>query len=236
MIRRVLLWDVDGTLVKTGGLGAAVFDVALERVLGVWPEVRVRMSGKTDPQIVREYLSDMGLEETPDLMQAVLRGIEMELAAVAATGRLAAEGRACPGVAAILAELDTRPSVLSTLVTGNVYPNAVVKVAAFGLDKWLDLSVGAYGSDNDDRTLLVPRAMSRVSERTGWRADPNQVWVIGDTPRDLDCARAAGVRCLLVGTGRYSVDSLEGIGANAVLDDLSDAAAVVNLLTAVENI
>src|SRR5208283_903512 len=161
MIRRVLLWDVDGTLVKTGGLGAAVFDVALERVLGVRPEVRVRMSGKTDPQIVGEYLSDMGIEETPDLIEAVLDHIERELAVVAATGRLAAEGTACPGAATILAELATRPSVLSTLVTGNVYRNAVVKVAAFGLDKWLDLSVGAYGSDNHDRTVLVPRAMSR---------------------------------------------------------------------------
>jgi phosphoglycolate phosphatase len=233
MIRRVLLWDVDGTLVKTGGLGAAVFDVALERVLGVRPEVRVRMSGKTDPQIVREYLSDMGIEETPDLVEAVLGHVERELAAVAATGRLAAEGRVCPGAATILGELATCPSVLSTLVTGNVYPNAVVKVAAFGLDKWLDLSVGAYGSDNHDRTLLVPRAMSRVAEQTGWRADPNQVWVIGDTPRDLECARAAGVRCLLVGTGRYTADSLEGIGANAVLDDLSDTTAVVKLLTGV---
>ena len=76
MIRRVLLWDVDGTLVKTGGLGAAVFDVALERVLGVRPHVRVRMSGKTDPQIVREYLSQMGIEETPDLIEAVLGHIE----------------------------------------------------------------------------------------------------------------------------------------------------------------
>ncbi|MGP0031990.1 MAG: HAD family hydrolase [Acidimicrobiales bacterium] len=233
MLRRVLLWDVDGTLVKTGGLGAAVFDVALERVLGVRPEVRVRMSGKTDPQIVREYLSDMGIEETPDLTEAVLGQIESELAAVAATGRLATEGTACPGAATILGELATRPSVLSTLVTGNVYPNAVVKVAAFGLDKWLDLSVGAYGSDNHDRTLLVPRAMSRVAEQTGWRTDPNQVWVIGDTPRDLECARAAGVRCLLVGTGRYTADSLEGIGANAVLDDMSDTTAVVNLLTGV---
>jgi phosphoglycolate phosphatase len=233
MIRRVLLWDVDGTLVKTGGLGAAVFDVALERVLGVQPGVRVRMSGKTDPQIVREYLSDMGIDETPDLIEAVLGHIEKELAAVAATGRLAAEGMACPGAATILAELATHPTVLSTLVTGNVYPNAVVKVTAFGLDKWLDLRVGAYGSDNHDRTVLVPRAMSRVAEQTGWRADPNQVWVIGDTPRDLECARSAGVRCLLVGTGRYTADSLEGIGANAVLDDLSDTTAVVNLLTGV---
>jgi phosphoglycolate phosphatase-like HAD superfamily hydrolase len=233
VIDRVLLWDVDGTLVKTGGLGAVVFDVALERVLGVRPEVRPRMSGKTDPQIVREYLSDMGIEETPELVEAVLRHIERELAAVAATGRLAAEGKACPGAATILAELAARPSVLSTLVTGNVYPNAVVKVAAFGLDKWLNLSVGAYGSDDHDRRLLVPRAMARVAEQTGWRADPDQVWVIGDTPRDLDCARSAGVRCLLVGTGRYTADSLEGIGANAVLHDLSDTTGVVRLLTGV---
>ena len=233
MIRRVLFWDVDGTLVKTGGLGAAVFDVALERVLGIRPEIRVRMSGKTDPQIVHEYLSDMGIEETPELIEAVLGHIETELAALAATGRLAAEGTPCPGVAAILGELAARQSVLSTLVTGNVYANAVVKVAAFGLDKWLDLSVGAYGSDNCDRTLLVPCAMSRVAEQTGWRADPNDAWVIGDTPRDLECARAAGVRCLLVGTGRFTADSLEGIGANAVLDDLSDTNAVVDLLTSV---
>jgi phosphoglycolate phosphatase-like HAD superfamily hydrolase len=233
MIRRVLLWDVDGTLVKTGGIGAAVFDVALERVIGVRPERRVRMSGKTDPQIVREYLSDMGIEETPELIEAVLRSIERELAAVAATGRLATEGRACPGVATILAELAGRTSVLSTLVTGNVYPNAVVKVGAFGLDKWLDLTVGAYGTDDHDRTRLVPLAMSRVAEQSGWQIDRDQVWVIGDTPRDLDCARSSGVRCLLVGTGRYTAGSLEGIGATAVLDDLSDTTAVVRLLTGV---
>jgi phosphoglycolate phosphatase-like HAD superfamily hydrolase len=106
----------------------------------------------------------MGIEETPELVEGVLRHIERELAAVAATGRLAAERRACPGAATILAELAARPSVLSTLVTGNVYPNAVVKVAAFGLDKWLNLSVGAYGSDDHDRGLLVPRAMARVAE------------------------------------------------------------------------
>jgi phosphoglycolate phosphatase-like HAD superfamily hydrolase len=233
MIECVLLWDVDGTLVKTGDVGAAVFDMALEQVLGVRPEARVRMSGKTDPQIVRDYLSDMGVEQTPELIEAVLRGIEAELVAAAASGNLAAGGAPCPGVAAILAELAGNPTVLSTLVTGNIYPNALVKVAAFGLEQWLDLSVGAYGSDKHDRNLLVPVAMARVAEQTGWQVDLNQVWVIGDTPRDLDCARAAGVRCLLVGTGKFSADSLEGMGADAVLHNLSDTRAVVRLLTRV---
>jgi phosphoglycolate phosphatase-like HAD superfamily hydrolase len=103
-------------------------------------------------------------------------------------------------------------------------------VAAFGLDRWLDVSVGAYGSDEHDRDLLVPIAMARVEAERGVRVDAGDVWVIGDTPRDLQCARAAGVRCLLVGTGRYTVAELEELGADVVLADLSDTELVVKLL------
>lgn len=231
VLRRLLLFDVDGTLVRAGDLGAAVFDVALEEVLGVRPSTRVRMSGKTDPQIVREYLVEMGIGETPELIESVLRGIEGHLAAAAAAGELAAGGTACPGVADLLCLLAEDPSVLSTLVTGNVRPNALVKVAAFGLDRWLDLSVGAYGSDEHDRNLLVPIALERVRAERGFEADLDGVWVIGDTPRDLECARAAGVRCLLVATGRYSPADLEALGADAVLDDLTDTEAAMKVLT-----
>jgi phosphoglycolate phosphatase-like HAD superfamily hydrolase len=231
VIRRLLLWDVDGTLVRAGDLGAAVFDLALEQVLGVRPEQRVRMSGKTDPQIVTEYLHQMGVEETPDRVEAVLRGIEAELAAAEAAGELAVTGTALPGVAAVLRALAGDDRVLSTLLTGNVAPNALVKVAAFGLDQWLDLEVGAYGSDHADRNLLVPIAMERLRADRGVTLHPPDVWVIGDTPRDLDCARAAGTRCLLVGTGRYSAADLEPLGADAVLEDLLDAPAVIKLLT-----
>jgi phosphoglycolate phosphatase-like HAD superfamily hydrolase len=231
VIRRLLLWDVDGTLVRAGDLGAAVFDLALEQVLGVRPEQRVRMSGKTDPQIVTEYLNQMGVEETPDRVEAVLRGIEAELAAAEAAGELGATGSALPGVAAVLQALAGDDRVLSTLVTGNVAPNALVKVAAFGLDQWLDLEVGAYGSDHADRNLLVPIATERLRAARGVTLHPSDVWVIGDTPRDLDCARTAGTRCLLVGTGRYSAAELEPLGADAVLEDLLDVPAVIKLLT-----
>jgi phosphoglycolate phosphatase len=231
VIRRLLLWDVDGTLVRAGDLGAAVFDLALETVLGVRPEQRVRMSGKTDPQIVGEYLQQMGLEETPERVEAILRGIEAELAAAEAAGELAAGGAALPGVAAVLEKLAGDQRVVSTLLTGNVAPNALVKVAAFGLDHWLDLEVGAYGSDDADRNLLAPIAMGRLAATYGVTLDPSDVWVIGDTPRDLDCARAAGTRCLLVGTGRFSAKELERLGADAVLEDLVDASAVIKLLT-----
>jgi phosphoglycolate phosphatase-like HAD superfamily hydrolase len=231
VIRRLLLWDVDGTLVRAGDLGAAVFDVALEEVLGVRPAARPRMSGKTDPQIVREYLQQLGVEETPDLVEEVLRSVEGHLAVAAAEGELIAGGSACPGTSEVLARLAGDPRVASTLLTGNIAPNALVKVAAFGLDRWLDLAIGAYGSDGEDRNLLVPVALRRLADLRGVRLAPADAWVVGDTPRDLECARVAGARCLLVATGRYSVGELAELGTDAVLDDLSNPPAVVKLLT-----
>jgi phosphoglycolate phosphatase-like HAD superfamily hydrolase len=230
VIRRLLLWDVDGTLLQAGELGAAVFDVALELATGQRPTGRVRMSGKTDPEIVGEYLAAMDIDE-PDLVAHVLRHSEELLAEAAAAGQLTAGGHACPGIADVLGRLAEDPRVISTLLTGNIEPNAVVKVAAFGLDRWLDLTIGAYGSDATDRNLLVPVALRRLSTRHGIDLAPGDAWVIGDTPRDLACARAAGARCLLVATGRYRLDELTGLDADAVLEDLCDVPAVVKLLT-----
>jgi len=231
MIRRLLLWDVDGTLVRAGDLGAAVFDDALEAVLGTPPPFRVRMSGKTDPEIVREYLAEMRVAETAGLVEAVLRSAEEHLAAAAAAGELVSGGMACPGVSEVLTLLASDSRVVSTLLTGNIAPNAVVKVGAFGLDRWLDLDLGAYGSDEEDRNLLVPVALRRLASERGVDLSPDDAWVIGDTPRDLECARVGGVRCLLVATGRYGISELAALGADAVLEDLSDAPAVVKLLT-----
>ncbi len=230
MIRRLLLWDVDGTLLHAGALGAEVFDDALEDAFGRRPETRVLMSGKTDPQIVREYLALMSLAEDEDTLPTVLRHLERRLAAVKA--RVAAEGTPCPGVPALLERLQRDDRVLSTLLTGNIAANAVVKVAAFGLERYLHLELGAYGSDDADRERLVPVAMTRVTAARHVRLQPDDVWVIGDTPRDLACARAAGAHCLLVATGRTSADELAVCGADAVVDDLSDTEGVAKLLLA----
>jgi phosphoglycolate phosphatase-like HAD superfamily hydrolase len=230
VIRRLLLWDVDGTLVRAGDLGAAVFDLALEDVLGRRLTFRVGMSGKTDPEIVREYLAEMEVPGTHDRVEAILRAAEEHLAAAAAAGELAAGGTACPGAGEVLALLACDPRVVSTLLTGNIAANALIKVAAFGLDRWLDLDIGAYGSDEADRKLLGPVALGRLAARRGVRLTGPDVWVIGDTPRDLECARAVGARCLLVATGRYGLGELATLGADAVLQDLCDASAVVKLL------
>ena len=94
------------------------------------------------------------------------------------------------------------------MLTGNIAPNAVVKLAAFGLEKWLDLETGAYGSDSEDRTALVPIALGRLASLRGVRLTPDQTWVIGDTPRDYECAEAGGAHCLLVATGSYGLEDL----------------------------
>ncbi len=231
VIRRLLLWDVDGTLVRAGDLGAAVFDVALEAVLGRRPTERPRMSGKTDPQIVSEYLVQLGVEESEDTVQAVLRSVEGHLAAAAAAGELVAGGTACRGTAEVLARLAEDQRVSSTLLTGNIAPNALIKVAAFGLDQWLDLVVGAYGSDAADRNLLVGIALGRLAALRGVDLAPEDAWVIGDTPRDLECARVGGARCLLVATGRYGFEELAALGPDAVVEDLADTSGVVKVLT-----
>lgn len=225
-----MLWDVDGTLLRAGDIGAAVFDEAVESVVGRRPPERIRMSGKTDPLIVREYLTLMGVRDTPELVQAILDRLVEALAGAAEAGVLHEGGASCPGVADVLGALAITEGVVQTLLTGNLYANAVVKVSAYGLDKWLDLELGAYGSDSEDRNRLVPVALQRLEQARRVRLAPSDVWVVGDTPRDLACARAAGARCLLVATGRYSYSELAGLGADATLEDLSDSDAVVDLL------
>ena len=168
---RLILWDVDGTLIHTQGIGSEVFDRAFEQVLGLAPSARiserVRLSGKTDPQIAREYLELMGITDPDAHLPLVLKILEAELATAAAT--LAANGGAFGGVAEILARLAGTDGVYQTLLTGNLAANALVKVAAFGLDQWLDLEIGAYGSDHADRCALVPIARERALPPPGRR-------------------------------------------------------------------
>lgn len=263
-----MLWDVDGTLVSCGEVGAAVFDLAIEHVLGRRPPTRIQMSGKTDPQIVAEYLAllDAPLPGQPSAegdpaavprdggppgapqpsaqgappiaraegpwapdvrTAAILARLEVELAA--ASHRVRA-GRTMPGVPELLGRIDEDPAFEQTVLTGNIAPNAAVKLGAFDLLRWLDLDIGAFGSDHVDRARLVPVALQRVAARFGSHPPPERVWVVGDAPNDLAAARAGGVNCLLVGTGRFPATALAELGPDAVLPDLADTDAVLAVL------
>ncbi len=224
---RLVLWDVDGTLVHTSGIGAAVFDTALERVVGTAPPRRLFLSGKTDPQIAREYLELMAVDPDEHLA-AVLEVLEAELAGAASL--MAETGWVLPGVAELVARLAKEPDVHQTVLTGNTRANAGVKLRAFGLDHLLDLEAGAYGSDHADRRELVPIARERARRLRGVEAEPAEVWVVGDSANDLACARAGGASCLLVATGRTPYDELVALGPEAVVADLSDVDAAATTL------
>lgn len=228
VLRRLILWDIDGTLVYSGGVGTEVFAVAIERVLGTPPRGTLTFSGKTDHHIVEEYLAMAGIEDS-EYVPAVLDHLERELALCA--DRIASEGSACPGAEAALRALAAVDSVEQTVLTGNIAPNALLKLAAFGLDRYLDLEAGAYGEGQSDRRKLLSLAWDRQRELRGTQFIPDQTWIVGDTPRDLECARAGGAHCLLVSTGRHDFDELEALGADLVLRDLADTEVVVAALT-----
>ena len=229
-VTRLVLWDVDGTLIHTRGIGADVFDRAFRHVLGRTPEGRISLSGKTDPQIVREYLELMAVHDTERHLPQVLAQLEAELSAAA--GVLAEIGEPLPGIPEVLARLAASDGVRQSLLTGNVVANAVVKVTAFGLERWLDLEIGAYGSDHADRRQLVPIALERARRLRGVDTSPADTWVVGDTGNDLACARAGGARCLLVATGGPPFDELKALDPDALLADLADTDLVVRILTA----
>jgi len=225
---RVILWDVDGTLVHTAGVGAEAFNTAIETLFGVPAAGHgVSLAGKTDPQIAREILTVLELHDADAHLPGLLA--ETERLVAAGRDRIRARGRILPGVPALLEGL-TRPGTVQTVLTGNTAANAAVKLDAFDLPRWLDLEVGAYGSDSPDRNALVDVALARIERRYG-PVDRRRVWVIGDTPLDAACARAGGVRCLLVATGFASRADLDTSGADQVVDDLTDTEAVLSLLS-----
>ena len=226
----LVLWDVDGTLIVGGPAGRLAFADALSDVLGidVPPRHLPKMAGKTDPQIALEILEELGVAAPEAHLGAIEAALERALHR--REPQLRTEGRVLPGVPEVLGAL-AEAGAVQTLVTGNVAPNARTKLAALGLVPGpLQLDLGAYGSDDRDRDNLVPVALGRV-RAAGIEVSAGATWVVGDTPRDLACARAAGVRCLLVATGGYPLAEVQAAGADAVAPDLSDTEAVVALLT-----
>lgn len=230
-MRRLILWDIDGTLVHTGGVGARAIEAGAIAAGALLEAPVVPMSGKTDPQILREIFAAAQMTDSrvTEVLPHALAEVERALAAAEAD--LRAHGRVLPGVVGALTALGNLGGVRQSVVTGNLVANAALKLAAFDLTALLDVEIGAYGTDHADRNQLVPLALERSSRLRGQRYQGSEVWVVGDTAHDLACARAAGVRCLLVGTGSAGLDGVRQLDADAVLPDLSDTEEVLRILT-----
>jgi phosphoglycolate phosphatase-like HAD superfamily hydrolase len=226
-LRRLLLFDIDGTLVL-GGPAKRAFQVALVDTFGTAGAIEVHnFAGKTDPQIARELLRGAGLNDAdidagfPRLWPHYLGHLEEWLPAHPM--------RVLPGVPALLGALADYPDVGVGLMTGNIVRGAELKLGSAGL--WEHFRMGSYGSDHEERDELAPIALRRARETWGVSVPADEVLVVGDTPKDVQCGRKTGMRTVGVATGRYAVSDLEGAGADHVLLDLSDTEEVLSLLT-----
>jgi phosphoglycolate phosphatase len=219
-----VLWDIDGTLVHSGGVAAQAFLDAVAEVTGVRPTPEGRdYGGRLDTEIADMLLAAVGAKTTQvtDVLEALERLVIERL------GELRAQTGTYPGVDALLAKL-AGAGVRQTVVTGNLAAIARHKLEAGGLIPPIEPDFGGYGDSALNRAAVARVALDHLSA-AGWQPDLGEVWIVGDTPRDLDCARAVGVHCALVATGRRTVEELAGLGADIVLPDLSDPRPLLNL-------
>jgi phosphoglycolate phosphatase-like HAD superfamily hydrolase len=223
---RLILWDIDGTLVQAGEVGRDIFTEAFQAVLGRAPDQvtakALVMAGRTDPEIALEFLAAHEVEGERHL-PAFSEALVSALAAKAAVIR--ERGRALAGARDILDALDRTDGVVQSLLTGNVQPNALLKLASFELDGYLDFEVGGFGSDHHHRPSLVQVARDKAERKYGTAFDGPATVLVGDTPLDVAAGKAGGARVVAVATGPYRVEELRATEADAVLEDLRDTEA-----------
>jgi phosphoglycolate phosphatase len=227
-IRRLVLWDIDGTLVDSAGAGREAFAEAFEALFGKPPEGRVEMAGRTDEEIALDMLERNGIAEGESHLQGFAAALADALAAKAEM--IAERGRPHPGAREAIERLAAEPGVLQSLLTGNIESNAAVKLGAVGLLDHIDLEIGGYGSDHRVRAELVAIARAKARAKYGVDFEPHETVLVGDTPLDIAAAREAGARVIAVASSLFGVAELEAANADQVLEDLCDAEALVRVV------
>ncbi|OGO51362.1 MAG: hypothetical protein A2148_10680 [Chloroflexi bacterium RBG_16_68_14] len=236
----MILFDVDQTLLYSGGAGSLAMRRAFHQLYGIDDAFRrVEYSGRTDIAILRDAMRQSGLLASPeaasdgrrasrlaDFPSELARFQETYYRYLESTLREVDGGRTMPGVPELLAALSARDGARQGLATGNFRRAAFMKLRHFGLDGYL--ADGGFGDDAEDRGELVAIAIRRLAD--GAKVDPASVWVVGDTMLDIEAARANGARVLAVATGSTPAEALRTAGADLVLADLSDREAVLAAL------
>ncbi|MDB4873613.1 MAG: hypothetical protein JWM41_59 [Gemmatimonadetes bacterium] len=226
---KLVLFDIDGTILLTDGAGKRAIHRALEEVFGGTGPEDHRFDGKTDPQIVRELMRIVGHDDEhidarmPLLLERYVTYLGEELHARPSGITV------MPGIHELLDALRERSDVVLGLLTGNLAEGARAKLRAAGIDPE-QFRVGAYGSDHELRGELPAVAQRRARDDLGFDIEGRDVVVIGDTPADLQCGRAIGARAIGVATGHFTVEELEEHEAAAVFADLSATMDVVRVI------
>lgn len=226
--KRLILFDIDGTLVLTGGAGLRAMNRACRDLVGHDSALDgIVLAGRTDwiilDDTLRRHGRSLDTELLAELRQRYVQHLceEIELPGTGAK-------RALPGVYQLLGALTDRDDVALGLLTGNFADGAKIKLEHF--DLWKFFRFGAFGDDSADRNALVPIAMRRARENGIGDVDAEDVFVVGDTPFDIACALAVGAMPVGVATGGFKADQLRDSGADIVFEDLSDTSAFLDLL------
>jgi phosphoglycolate phosphatase len=226
---RLVLWDIDHTLIETRGVGGRLARAAFEEVTGREPDEMAEATGKTERVILAETLRAHGIEPTEEYQRRYAQALPEQYRRN--VDALKQTGQAIPGAAEAIAALRGVPGIVQSVLTGNYRAVAAVKLRAFGLDHYLDLDVGAYADDGSDRASLVPIAQRRAGQKyKHWFTRVNTI-IIGDTAHDVAAGRDGGANVVAVATGSHDLDQLRAAAADVVLEGLTDAGAIVAAVT-----
>jgi phosphoglycolate phosphatase len=223
-VKTLLLWDIDGTLIASGGAGMRALQAALNHVFKIDGSLdHIDFAGRTDRWIMRQVFNKFGLPATEANFARYFDGYVAAL-----PGELAhPAARILPGVASLLTTLAARSDIVQGLLTGNMRRGAQTKLQYHGL--WEYFAFGAFADDAELRNDLGPHALRRATAHAGVEFPPMRVWIIGDTPHDIACGNVIGARTLAVATGGHSVEALRAHSPTALLADLSDPSVVLKL-------
>jgi phosphoglycolate phosphatase-like HAD superfamily hydrolase len=224
----LILFDIDGTLLLTGRAGQRAMTYAFHEVYGV-PDAftSVAMAGRTDTSLVSQAMQQYGIPDTAESHEKFRTAYLDKLATEIHLPGVGRKG-VMPGARQLLAALSDHRHLHVALLTGNYRDAAVIKLTYF--DLWVHFAWGAFSDDAGDRRRLVPIARERAKAFGVPPEACERAIVIGDTPDDVNCAKAADALSIAVATGGFSADALRAAGADVVLDDLSDTEAVLSLL------
>ena len=223
--RRLFLFDIDGTLITSGGAGEAALKDAMRSRFDVEEDLDgIILAGATDARIARELLEKHSIavsaENVAALLDTYLGHLNERI------GRH--DGKLLPGIVPLLKVLSDRSDAVLALLTGNVIRGAEIKLTHYGV--WDFFEFGAFADDHHDRNELGKFARARALERHGEEFPPSRIYVIGDTPKDIECGRAIGACTVAIATGHYSSDQLRDHAPDFLFEDLSDTKRVVELL------
>jgi phosphoglycolate phosphatase len=223
--KRLLLFDIDGTLVYSGGAGVHALKLALAERHGVHDDLDdIEIAGMTDSGIVLSILQKHKIPATNENVTAFLDSyvhfLSLELPQ--------REGKLLPGVLDLLEKLKSRKYLVLGLLTGNVSRGAQLKLEHYGV--WHFFEFGAFADDHHDRNQLGRFARTRAKEKHGREFSAAEIDVIGDTPRDIACGKALGARTIAVATGRWNRDELAKHDPDFLIDDLSDVDRLIKTL------